>query len=119
MTVALISGIGQVDWTKCASGVFDHDALDHVANVLATIDRGFEILVKIFQEDHGVHIGPSTKKISHGLAIDFVALSFEFMQFQQARIELLRPIEGRDEQIELRDICWITPADIRMNGVYS
>ena len=35
-----------------ASGVFDHDALDHVANVLATIDRGFKILIKILQENN-------------------------------------------------------------------
>lgn len=37
---------------RSASGVLDHDALTHVANVLATIDRGFKILIKILQENN-------------------------------------------------------------------
>lgn len=70
--------------------------------MLATIDRGFEILVKVLHDDRVVHLEPPSKKIAHRLAIDFVAFSFKLMQFQQPRPDVLRPIEGRHEQVELQ-----------------
>jgi len=52
--------------------------------MLATIDRGFEILIKVFPDDNLVNIEFLTEKIAHDLSVDFVALSFELLPVSAA-----------------------------------
>ena len=59
------------------SHILNHDPFNRIADVLATIDRIFEILVKIFQDDDGPHFEGAAKEIDGRRAINFVPIAFQ------------------------------------------
>jgi hypothetical protein len=80
--------------------------------MLATIDRGFEILVKVFPDDNVVHLELPSKEIAHGLAMDFVAFSFELMQFPQARPDAYGRSRAGTNRSNSRDIAAFRPQTV-------
>ena len=56
------------------SHILNHDTFNRIADVLATIDRIFEISVKIFQDDDGLHFKGAAKEIGGRRTINFVTI---------------------------------------------
>src|SRR5215213_3304038 len=65
--------------------MLDDDALDDVGDVLATVNRGFELFVNVFPLDDVEGVGCVAEKVRYGVIVSLVALVLQPMQLDQAR----------------------------------
>jgi len=64
--------------------VFDDHAFNNIRDVLATIDRFFQLFIEIFPLNHFHGIASFVKQTAHGALIDVVALILKPKKFNQA-----------------------------------
>ena len=64
--------------------MFDDYALNNVGDVLAPIDRFFQLFIEIFPLDHFHRIASFVKQTAYGALIDVVAVILKTMKFNQA-----------------------------------
>src|SRR4051812_38768753 len=73
-----------------ASGVFQYNMRDDIADVAATIDDFFEKLVKVFHHDDLDGIVFATVKVPVMVHHGFVRFAFEILQFVVQRFQLVK-----------------------------
>src|SRR6476660_2563844 len=81
--------------------MLDDYTLNYIRHVLATIDRGFELLVNLFPFQNSQCVDRIVKQLRDSRVIDVVAFVLESMNLDQPLRYVLRTLERRNDLFEL------------------